>query len=172
MLDLHRAAELLGDATTRKTFVFTDIVDSTKLLDVLGEDKWARLLAWHDRTLRELIEDADGDVIKHTGDGFFAAFETAAAAVDASARIQRALDQHEGVAPDVRIGVHTGGAFHKGDDDYAGQGVYVAWPAHHPRRRSWSAGTGQWLRYPLSAPRSETLKGFEEPVELVSVDWR
>ena len=176
VLDLHRAAELLGDATTRKTFVFTDIVDSTKLLDVLGEDKWARLLAWHDRTLRELIEDADGDVIKHTGDGFFAAFETAAAAVDASARIQRALDQHEGVAPDVRIGVHTGGAFHKGDDDYAGQGVHVAARigalAHGGEilvsRDSLDSGS----RYPLSAPRSETLKGFEEPVELVSVDWR
>jgi class 3 adenylate cyclase len=176
VLDLHRAAELLGDAATRKTFVFTDIVDSTKLLDVLGEDKWARLLAWHDRTLRELIEDADGEVIKHTGDGFFAAFETAAAAVDASARIQRALDQHEGVAPDVRIGVHTGGAFHKGDDDYAGQGVHVAARigalAHGGEilvsRDSLDSGS----RYPLSAPRSETLKGFEEPVELVSVDWR
>jgi class 3 adenylate cyclase len=27
-------------------------------------------------------------------------------------------------------------------------------------------------RYPLSAPQSETLKGLDEPVELVTVDWR
>jgi class 3 adenylate cyclase len=176
VLDLHRASELLGEAATRKTFVFTDIVDSTKLLDALGENKWRKLLAWHDRTLRALIEDAGGEVIKHTGDGYFAAFESAGAAVDAGARIQRALDEHEGIAPDVRIGVHTGGAFHKGDDDYAGQGVHVAARigalAHAGEvlvsRESLDSGS----RYPLSAPRSETLKGFDEPVELVSVDWR
>jgi class 3 adenylate cyclase len=176
VLDLHRASELLGEAATRKTFVFTDIVDSTKLLDALGEEKWRKLLAWHDRTLRELIEGAGGEVIKHTGDGYFAAFENAGAAVDAGARIQRALDEHEPLAPDVRIGVHTGGAFHKGDDDYAGQGVHVA------ARIGALARGGEILvsresldsgsRYPLSAPRSELLKGFEEPVELVSVDWR
>ena len=114
-------------------------------------------------------------MIKHTGDGYFAAFENAGA-VDAGARIQRALNEHEPLAPDVRIGVHTGGAFHKGDDDYAGQGVHMA------ARIGALARAGEILvsresldggsRYPLSAPRSETLKGFDEPVELVSVDWR
>jgi class 3 adenylate cyclase len=175
VLDLNRASELLGDAATRRTFVFTDIVDSTKLLEVLGEDKWRKLLTWHDRTLRQLIEDGNGDVIKDTGDGFFAAFPTAAAAVEAAARIQRALNDHEPLAPDVRIGVHSGGAFHKGDDDYAGQGVHVA------ARIGAIAGAGQILvsrasleagsAFPVSEPRAEQLKGFEEPIELVSVDW-
>ncbi len=27
-------------------------------------------------------------------------------------------------------------------------------------------------RFRLSEPRSETLKGFDDPVELVTVDWR
>jgi class 3 adenylate cyclase len=27
-------------------------------------------------------------------------------------------------------------------------------------------------RFPLSEPRSETLKGFDDPVELVAVGWR
>jgi class 3 adenylate cyclase len=176
VLDLNRASELLGDAATRRTFVFTDIVDSTKLLEVLGEDKWRKLLSWHDRTVRQVIEDADGEVIKDTGDGFFAAFPTAAAAVDAATRIQRALNDHESLAPDVRIGVHSGGAFHKGDDDYAGQGVHVA------ARIGAIAGAGQILvsrasleagsAFPVSEPRAEQLKGFEEPIELVSVDWR
>jgi class 3 adenylate cyclase len=176
VLDLHRASELLGESATRKTFVFTDIVDSTKLLDALGEDKWRKLLAWHDRTLRELIENAGGEVIKHTGDGYFAAFQSAAAAVEAGASIQRALDEHETLAPDVRIGVHTGGAFHKGDADYAGQGVHVAARIGSlarggeilVSRESLDSGS----RYPVSEARSELLKGFEEPVELVSVDWR
>ena len=106
--------------------MFTDIVDSTKLVEVLGEEKWRKLLAWHDRTLREQIEDAGGEVIKQTGDGYFAAFQSPASALEAAAVIQRALDEHEPLAPDVRIGVHTGGAFHRDDDDYAGQGVHIA----------------------------------------------
>jgi class 3 adenylate cyclase len=175
-LDLQRAAELLGESRTRRTFMFTDIVDSTKLVEVLGEEKWGKLLTWHDRRLRELIEQAGGEVIKQTGDGYFAAFQSPAAAVEAAAGIQRTLDEHEPLAPDVRIGMHTGGAFHKEDADYAGQGVHMA------ARIGALAGGGEILvsresldgasRFPLSEPRLETLKGFDEPIELVSVGWR
>ena len=175
-LDLQRAAELLGESRTRRTFMFTDIVDSTKLVDALGEDKWRKLLTWHDRRLRELIEQAGGEVIKQTGDGYFAAFQTPEAAVEAAAGIQRALDEHEPLAPDVRIGVHTGGAFQKHDDDYGGEGVHMA------ARIGALARGGEILvsresldggsRFALSAPRSEKLKGFDDSVELVAVEWR
>ena len=175
-LDLQRAGELLGESSTRRTFMFSDIVDSTKLVEVLGEDKWRKLLTWHDRRLRELIEQAGGEVIKQTGDGYFAAFQTAAAAVEAAAAIQRALDEHEPLAPDVRIGLHTGGAFQKDDNDYAGQGVHMA------ARIGALAGGGEILvskesldggsRFPLSEARLETLKGFDAAVELVAVNWR
>ncbi len=156
--------------------MFTDIVDSTKLVEVLGEEKWRKLLAWHDRTLRERIEAAGGEVIKQTGDGYFAAFQSPASALEAAAVIQRALDEHEPLAPDVRIGVHTGGAFHKDDDDYAGQGVHMAARIGAlaqggeilVSRESLAAGT----RFTLSEPRSEELKGFDGEVELVAVDWR
>ena len=176
VLDLQRTAELLGESSASRTFMFTDIVDSTKLVEVLGEAKWAKLLAWHDRTLRELIEESGGDVIKQTGDGYFAAFQSPTAAVEAAARIQRALDAHEPLAPDVRIGVHTGGAYHRDDDDYAGQGVHMA------ARIGALAQGGEILvsaesldggtRFAVSEPRSEELKGFEGEVELVAVAWR
>jgi class 3 adenylate cyclase len=174
-LDVQRAAELLGEAGTARTFVFTDIVDSTKLVEALGEEKWQKLLKWHDRLLRERIEEAGGEVIKQTGDGYFAAFSSPAAAIDAAIAIQRALDE-EPIAPDVRIGVHSGKAFHTEDDDYTGQGVHVA------ARIGALAGGGQILvstasldgatRFRLSEPRSETLKGFAEPRELAAVEWR
>jgi class 3 adenylate cyclase len=176
-LDLQQAMELLGESTARRTFMFTDIVDSTKLGEVLGEEKWLKLLAWHDRRLRELIGEAGGEVIKHTGDGYFAAFQGAGPAMDAAVAIQRALEGHEPFAPDVRIGLHTGGAFHReGEGDYAGHGVNVA------ARIGALAGGGEILvscesieagaRFPLSQPRSEQLKGFEEPTDLVAVQWR
>jgi class 3 adenylate cyclase len=176
VLDLQRAAELLGESQAQRSFMFTDIVDSTKLVEALGEEKWRKLLTWHDRRLRELIEQAGGEVIKQTGDGYFAAFQTSAAAIEAAVSIQRSLDEHEPLAPDVRIGVHTGGAFHKDDDDYAGQGVHIAARVGALARggeilvskESLDAGS----RFSLSDPRSETLKGFDDPVELVAVHWR
>ena len=79
VLDLQRTAELLGESAANRTFMFTDIVDSTKLVEALGEDRWQKLLTWHDRKLRELIEQGGGEVIKHTGDGYFAAFQSAPA---------------------------------------------------------------------------------------------
>jgi class 3 adenylate cyclase len=174
-LDTQRAAELLGETGTARTFVFTDIVDSTKLLEALGEAKWQKLLKWHDGLLREQIEEAGGEVIKQTGDGYFAAFASPAAALDAAIAIQRALDE-EPIAPDVRIGVHSGKAFHTEDDDYTGQGVHLA------ARIGALAGGGQILvstastegasRFSLTNARPETLKGFTEPVEVASVEWR
>ena len=175
-LDAERASELLGEHALRRTFMFTDIVDSTKLVEALGEEKWRKLLTWHDKELRELIEAQGGEVIKQTGDGYFAAFQGPGAALDAAVAIQRALDVHEGIVPDVRIGLHTGGAFQRAEDDYAGEGVHMA------ARIGALAGAGEIVvsrqtvdgssRYPLSPPRPTELKGFDEPVEICSVDWR
>jgi class 3 adenylate cyclase len=175
-LDVERIAELLGEHGVKRTFMFTDIVDSTKLVEALGEEKWRKLLGWHDRKLQELIEAKAGEVIKQTGDGYFAAFQSPSAALDAAVSIQRALDEHEGIAPDVRIGLHTGGAFHRTDDDYAGHGVHMA------ARIGALAGGGEILissesvdggsRYALSEARAEAVKGIDQPVEVRSVAWR
>jgi class 3 adenylate cyclase len=177
-LDQERVKELLGRLEARRTFLFTDIVDSTKLLAASGHEKWKRLLSRHDEVVRERIVEKGGEVIKHTGDGFFASFESPKPAVEAAISIQRALEA-EIFAPDVRIGVHTGGAFRTGGNfrDYGGEGVHVA------ARIGAAAGKGEILVssetldgvgtvFRTSDPRPELLKGFEEPVEVVSVAWR
>ena len=176
--DEARIKELLGRVETRRTFLFTDIVDSTRLLETLGDEKWRRLLARHDELIREAITDKGGEVVKQTGDGFFASFEGQKAAVAAAVAIQRALAA-EIVAPDVRIGAHAGAAFRTNaeSNDYGGQGVHVA------ARIGAAAGAGEILvsaetmdgigsSYRVSEPRLETLKGVDAPVEVVAVDWR
>jgi class 3 adenylate cyclase len=178
VLDAARANELLGRLQTRRTFLFTDIVDSTKLLETLGNEKWKRLLARHDELLRDQIVQAGGEVIKQTGDGFFAVFDGPKAAIEAAVAIQRALAE-EIVAPDVRIGAHTGGAFHTDAEysDYGGEGVHVAarigaaaGPAEILVSRETLDGVGTAFR--LSEPRAERLKGFDQPLDVVSVVWR
>jgi class 3 adenylate cyclase len=177
-LDEERAKELLGRVDKRRTFLFTDIVDSTRLLETLGDERWSKLLAQHDKLVRTRIVESGGDVIKQTGDGFFASFDDPGAAIDAAVAIQRAL-QSEVFAPEVRIGAHAGTAFKTGASfsDYGGQSVHVA------ARIGAAAGAGEVLvsretvdgietSFRLSKPRAASLKGFEQPVEVVSVDWR
>ncbi len=178
-LDEGRAKQHLGTLqATRRTFLFTDIVDSTKLAATLGDEKWERLLARHDELVREEIVGAGGEVVKNTGDGFFASFDESKAAIDAAVSIQRALAA-EIFAPDVRIGAHMGDAFRTGagSADYGGQGVHVA------ARVGAAATAGEILvsvetlegagtSFRLSEPRTEALKGVAQPVDVVSVDWR
>ncbi len=176
--DAQRAAELLGRQQTRRTFVFTDIVGSTRLLETLGNEKWKKLLARHDELLEEQIANCGGEVVQQTGDGFFAAFATPKAALEAAVAIQRVL-QAEIVAPDVRIGAHTGDAFESdaAANPYGGEAVHLA------ARIGAAAGAGEILAsretlddagtgFRSSKPRSEVFKGFEKPVDVISVDWR
>ncbi len=173
VLDMQRAMEALGRAETRRTFMFTDIVDSTKLLEALGDRKWQKLLDRHDEILRQAIARAGGEVIKHTGDGFFAAFESPGSAVESAIAIQSALEDE---LLDVRIGLHSAEALERGND-YAGRGVNLA------ARIGAAAGAAEILAsretlegmaasYSQSDPKEAQLKGFSEPVQLVSLAWR
>ena len=132
----------------------------------------------HDDIVRERILEVGGEVVRQTGDGFFATFDNPKAAIDAAIAIQRALTG-EVFAPDVRIGAHAGDAFTTAGDarTTCGQSVHVA------ARVGALAGAGEILvsretldgvasSYRLSEPRAEALKGVEQPVEVVSVDWR
>ena len=102
--------------------MFTDIVGSTALAELLGDEAWEQLLRWHDETLRRILAAGGGDVVNSTGDGFFAAFDDAPAAFTAAAEIQRTLAEHRrasGAAISVRIGLHTADASRRGND-YSG----------------------------------------------------
>jgi len=177
-LDQERVEELLGRVEGRRTFLFTDIVGSTKLLEELGDEEWQKLLARHDEVVRKGVVGHGGSVIKQTGDGFFARFDDPAKAIEAAIEVQKELRAAE-LATEVRIGAHTGGAFRTGANysDYGGQSVHIA------ARIGAAAGAGEILvsretldgtesRFGLSAPRAESLKGFDEPIEVVSVDWQ
>jgi class 3 adenylate cyclase len=154
-----------------KTFVFTDIVKSTELLETIEDRHWANVLRRHDDTLRAIFADFGGQVVDHTGDGFFVAFDDSGAAVQAAVAVQRAIDQE--FVFDIRVGVHTDGALHDGES-YRGRGVHTA-------ARVGAAAQGrEILATTASLNGSETagerrtleLKGIREPVEVVSLPWR
>lgn len=111
-----------------KTFMFTDIVKSTNLVEVLGDEAWGALLSWHDQTLRSLFAAHRGEEVVSTGDGFFVGFDSPEAALACAVAIQRKLAEHRqthGFAPQVRIGVHASDATQVGRN-FRGKGVHEA----------------------------------------------
>jgi SARP family transcriptional regulator, regulator of embCAB operon len=162
-----------------RTFMFTDIVGSTQLVEAIGDEAWDDVLSWHDRALRSLFADHEGEEVDHTGDGFFVSFRSPAAAIECAIAIQRRLVEQRkthGFAPKVRIGVHGTEASRRGAN-YRGKGV------HEAARIGALAGGGEIVasratalaakcRVPYSGPRVVNLKGVADPVEVVSVDWR
>ena len=165
-------------ARTLRTFLFSDIVESTRLAEAMGDAAWEQLLRWHDRTLRAEFARWRGEEVKHGGDGFFVAFGQPDDAIACATRIQRALARHRaehGFAPTVRIGLHAGEATSR-DDDYFGSAVTRA------SRISAAAGGGEVLvsadllascgrTVPVAGERTLELKGIAEPVVAVVVDW-
>jgi class 3 adenylate cyclase len=182
---IEEVAELLpwqlrGRAQTQRvqrTFMFTDIVGSTGLLDAMGDEAWQSLLSWHDQVLRGLFGAHGGEEVVATGDGFFVAFESPDDALACAAAIQRDLAEHRrtaGFAPQVRIGLHASDATKVGRN-FTGKGVHEAARIGGLADGSEivaSADTAAGGRFPVSNPRTVTVKGIADPIEVVTVDWR
>lgn len=166
-----------GPRRVEKTFMFTDIVGSTNLVEALGDEAWQGVLHWHDETLRSLIAEHNGEEVVGTGDGFFIGFDSPDEALACAVAIQRRLAEQrrtQGFAPKVRIGVHASGATQVGKN-FSGKGVHeaarIAALADGDEILS-SKATASDGRFPVSAPRAVTLRGTSEPMEVVSVEWR
>src|SRR5512140_1589748 len=104
------------------TFLFTDLEGSTKLWERYpGAMKTA--LARHDEIVRHAIENSGGHVIKSTGDGCHAVFDTCASGVAAALAAQQSLSSApwEEVKPHrlrARMALHTGEAQERAGDYY------------------------------------------------------
>jgi adenylate cyclase len=158
--------------------MFTDVEQSTKLVDAIGDDAWADLMRWHDNALRALFAEHGGEEVDHTGDGFFVAFEEPTAALDCAVAVQRTFAEHRrahGFAPLVRIGLHTAEATRQAAG-YKGKGV------HEAARIAAVAAGGEIVaaagvvppgdRFRLSEGRRVELRGLDAPVDVVSIEWR
>ena len=104
------------------TFLFTDVEGSTKLLQELGAEAYAAVLAAHRRVIREACEREGGAEVDTQGDAFFFAFPTAPGALQAASAVVDALTS----GPiRVRVGLHTGTP-HLSEEGYVGEDVHRA----------------------------------------------
>ena len=153
------------------TVLFTDIVGSTERAAAMGDGPWRDLLDRHDEASAETVDRFGGRLVKTTGDGLLATFDSPSAGV----RCAREVDAR--VAPfgiRIRAGVHTGEVELRGSD-VGGIGVHIG------ARIAGLAGPGEvWVSRTvkeltvgsgliLSPCGRHTLKGVPEEWDLYRV---
>ena len=115
-----------ADVRRTATFLFTDIVGSTEMLTMLGEETWLRALRDHNAVVQDVVDRNGGSTLKFLGDGWMVTFACPRDAIDAAVAIQRGITSDP--SPDgfrVRIGVHSGSAIEE-RKDYVGKDVVLA----------------------------------------------
>ena len=99
----------LGANQGTTTVMFTDIVSSSRIAEVVGDQVWAEAIDWHLESLTCLIEANNGTLVKSLGDGTMSVFPSARGAVNTAIAMQKMLDKSEREpAFSIRIGLHTG----------------------------------------------------------------
>jgi class 3 adenylate cyclase len=163
-----------------RTILFSDVEDSTGLIERMGDARARELLRAHERIVREALRAHGGSEVKTMGDGFMAAFGSATRAVECAIAVQRAMAAHNSErrdAVEVRVGLNAGEPIEEGDD-FFGTSVNLA------ARIAGKATSGEILASDvirqlvagkgfLFADRGDTvLRGYEDPVRLYEVRWR
>lgn len=155
--------------------MFTDLAESTRLNETLGDEEWSRILQDHRTLVRRALTARAGTEVGTQGDGFLARFPTPADAVLCAVDIQRDLREVGEAALRIRIGINAGEAV-EDDGDLVGRVVNLA------ARVAAEARPGEIL---VTEPVAEylgtrldfedrgvrVLKGVSQPRHLLAVVW-
>jgi class 3 adenylate cyclase/DNA-binding CsgD family transcriptional regulator len=160
------------------TFLFAEVDELTALPQRLGDAKSRDILQTHERIMREALRAHGGTEAKAMGDGFIAAFSSAARALECAIAIQRAFAQHNERAEEtlrIRIGLNAGEPTAEGEEPGAAVNLAARIAAKAAGSeilvptvvRELTAGKG----FLLSDRGDIVLRGREDPVRLYEVLW-
>jgi len=162
--------------------LFVDQIASTSLLQELGDLRADELRRRLESILDEAIAQYEGKIVKKTGDGRMAVFESASQAINAGIAMHKRCDRNNranvGVASlKIRVGVSVGDVTEE-DDDYHGTTVVEAARLESAATESGMLCT-EMVRS-LVGNRSDgafetrvavEAKGFTEPIPAWVVTW-
>lgn len=164
-----------------RTFLFTDIVNSTEITQTVGDGSSFIILKRHNEIVRNALQENGGTEVKHTGDGIMACFLSASRAVKSAIDIQLSLEKfrekYEDIPLKVRIGLNAGEPVSEGDD-FFGVAVQIA------KRICDNAGPSGILvsnvihdlclgkSFQFRQMADVELKGIEVPQRLYEVVWQ
>jgi class 3 adenylate cyclase len=157
--------------------MFSDIVESTRLAEEVGDEEWTGVVSRYREFVRAAFATRGGEEVGTQGDGFLAQFPSPADAVLCAIDIQRDVQDvaAAGLGLQLRIGVHAGEAVHD-DGDLIGRVVNLA------ARVTGEADPGEILvtepvadyvggRLQLQDRGLRDLRGVPQPRHLLAVVW-
>jgi class 3 adenylate cyclase len=164
-----------------RTILFTDVVNSTTLTQLLGDEAALVVLGVHDTIVRDALSALSGREIKHTGDGIMASFVSPASAVRCAIQIQRELDKHAQANPKhplkVRVGAAVGEPVEQHNDLFGSTVQLAARLCNHAQPEQILVSNaiaelciGKGLSF--EDVGEVTLKGFGSPVRAHAAAWR
>ena len=164
-----------------RTILFTDVVNSTTLTQLLGDEAALAILAVHDTVVRDALSALGGREIKHTGDGIMASFLSTANAVRCAIQIQRELNKHAQANPEhplkVRVGAAVGEPVEQHNDLFGSTVQLAARLCNHAQPEQILVSNaiaelciGKGLSF--EDVGEVTLKGFGSPVRAHAAAWK
>jgi class 3 adenylate cyclase len=102
--------------------LFTDVVESTKSALAEGDASWKERLDAHDRAVDQIIGEHSGTVVKSTGDGILATFDSLSSSLDAATAL---VDRLGDLGIPIRACLHSG-EIELREDDVSGAIVNLA----------------------------------------------
>lgn len=162
-------------ATTRQAIIAADISGYTRLMNLFERETHLRFLRLRAGIIQPLVVTFRGRVVKNTGDGFVAAFESSNDALQAVISLQQELALAEAaIARDRRIafrfGLNYGEVFVEPDDIF-GHAVNVAARLHDiasPGGAVLSQAVcdqlGPWMKPAIEDLGLRKLRNIKEPV--------
>jgi class 3 adenylate cyclase len=168
-----------GTRPAKVVVMFTDVVDSTRLTMVIGDEDWTRLRKRYRDLLHDCYRARRGREVSSHGDGFLARFDRPSDAVECAADFLRKLrDQREqvGFAPAVRIGINAGDAIEE-HGDVLGTTVNLAarvTQAAEPNEILITEVVADALdgSFHLTDQGLRDLKGLDRTAHVLSVTWQ
>jgi len=172
---------LSGSVQNDLAVVFADIVSSTTLFELLGQNNARETINYCLQIMRRAVLDNDGDVVKTIGDEILCTFKEPDRAIDAAQQMHENISETlivKGRSVTLRIGAHFGTVIRE-KNDISGAAVHLA------SRMANQAKTGQivisemmleklppLLRSTCRKIDETRVEGFSEPVELHEVLWK
>ena len=172
LLDFAGNIDLLGLPREHErmvtTLLMTDIVDSTRAADRLGDAAWKQVLSDHNRLVRAQLIRFGGFEVNTTGDGFLATFKSAIAGLRCALAILDALHEMD---IEVRIGVHTGEVEPIGNNIggvavHAAARIMALAGASQAFASAMTIGLAEGSGLTFEGQGAKEVKGLERPIEV------
>ena len=171
----------MAPVRSTRAVVFCDVVASTELRGRLGDTQADIWFAGLFTQIEAAVRDADGIVVKNLGDGVMAVFTSAGGALDAAVAMQQGVHaygrQGNVELARLRVGVSIGDVSTTGHD-WNGMPVVqsarlcaAAQPDEILAADIVRVLAGSRCSHQMSAAGEYGLKGIDEPVSVVRVEW-